>query len=75
MLAASDGTEAIARYAKYKDRISVVITDLVMPFMNGAGMIRALKRMNPAVKILAMSGRIIRKRRRKPGRVPGGLGR
>jgi PAS domain S-box-containing protein len=57
-LTASDGTEAVARYARYKDRISIVIADMVMPFMDGGAMIQALKRMNPAVKILAMSGRI-----------------
>ncbi len=56
VLTASDGTEAVARYAHYQDRISLVIADMVMPFMDGAAMIRALKRMNPSVKILAMSG-------------------
>ena len=57
VLTACDGTEAVARYAHYKDRISLVIADMVMPFLDGAALIQALKRMQPAVKILAMSGR------------------
>jgi PAS domain S-box-containing protein len=58
VLQASDGTEAVARYAKYQDRISLVIADLVMPFMGGAATIRALRRMNPNLKVLAVSGRV-----------------
>lgn len=58
VLAASDGTEAVARYAKYKDKIRLVITDLVMPFMDGDTLMRALRRMNSSLKILAMSGRM-----------------
>lgn len=58
VLPASDGTEAIARYAKFQDRIALVISDLVMPFLDGAGTIRALRRMNPGVKVLAVSGKV-----------------
>ncbi len=62
VLTASDGTEALARYAKYKDRIRLVIADMVMPFMDGAALIRALHRMDPTAKILAVSGRVESKR-------------
>jgi PAS domain S-box-containing protein len=58
VLSACDGTEAVARYTGYEDRISLVIADMVMPFMDGPAMIHALKRMNPSVKILGMSGRM-----------------
>ena len=56
VLTASDGTEALALYADKKNEIAVVLTDMVMPFMDGPATIRALQRMNPKVKIIAASG-------------------
>ncbi len=56
VLTASDGTEALALYADRKNEIAVVLTDMVMPFMDGPATIRALQRMNPGVKIIAASG-------------------
>jgi len=56
VLTASDGTEALAIYADHKNDIAVVLTDMVMPFMDGPATIRALLRMNPEVKIIAASG-------------------
>jgi two-component system, cell cycle sensor histidine kinase and response regulator CckA len=56
VLTASDGTEALALYADKKNEIAVVLTDMVMPFMDGPATIRALQRMNPSVRIIAASG-------------------
>jgi two-component system cell cycle sensor histidine kinase/response regulator CckA len=56
VLTATDGTEALAVYADRKNDISVVLTDMVMPFMDGPATIRALQRMNPKVCIIAASG-------------------
>ncbi|HEU4870935.1 MAG TPA: ATP-binding protein [Pyrinomonadaceae bacterium] len=56
VLTASDGTEALALYADKKNEIDVVLTDMVMPFMDGTATIRALQRMNPNVRIIAASG-------------------
>src|SRR5665213_3413814 len=51
---ASNGREALARY---KDQpAELVITDLVMPDMEGLETIREFKRNDPGVKIIAMSG-------------------
>ncbi|MFH7026639.1 MAG: PAS domain S-box protein [Heteroscytonema crispum UTEX LB 1556] len=55
-ITANDGVEAIARYAEYKNEISVVLMDLLMPSLDGLTAIRALQRLNPEVKIIAMSG-------------------
>jgi PAS domain S-box-containing protein len=55
-LTAADGTEAIALYAQHKDEIRVVLTDLMMPYMDGPVTIRALQKLNPNVKIIASSG-------------------
>jgi two-component system, cell cycle sensor histidine kinase and response regulator CckA len=56
VVVASDGTEALAIYADRKNDIAVVLTDMVMPFMDGPATIRALQRMNPQVRIIAASG-------------------
>ncbi|NMG19425.1 response regulator [Brasilonema bromeliae] len=56
VLTASDGIEALALYAQYKDDISVVLVDMMMPSMDGALTIRALQKMNPHVLIIGVSG-------------------
>lgn len=55
VLTASDGTEALAQFATNRN-VAVVITDLVMPFMDGIVTIRALRRLTPALKIICASG-------------------
>lgn len=56
VLTASDGTEAVALYAEHRNEVAVVLTDMLMPFMDGPATIRALQKMNPKVKIIAASG-------------------
>lgn len=56
VLTASDGVEAIATYAVRKDEIKVIITDLMMPVMDGLATIRAILKLNPLAKIIACSG-------------------
>ncbi|MBW4599639.1 MAG: response regulator [Calothrix sp. FI2-JRJ7] len=56
VVTASNGIEAIALYASYQDKISVVLVDMMMPLMDGAVTIRTLQKMNPLVKIVAVSG-------------------
>jgi PAS domain S-box-containing protein len=56
VMTASDGTEALALYVQNKDEIKVVLTDMMMPYMDGPSTIRALRKMNPNVKVIASSG-------------------
>ncbi len=56
VIPAEDGSEAVALYAQHRGEIQAVITDMAMPIMDGAATIRALQKMNPAVKIIASSG-------------------
>jgi PAS domain S-box-containing protein len=56
VVVASDGAEAVAIYARQQAEIAVVMTDMMMPVMDGAATIAVLKRMNPDVKIIAASG-------------------
>jgi two-component system cell cycle sensor histidine kinase/response regulator CckA len=55
-LLARDGTEALALYAEHRMQIAVVLTDMMMPIMDGNVTIRALKAMNPNVRTIAASG-------------------
>lgn len=55
-LVASDGAEAVAIYAQRYEEIDAVITDMMMPLMDGPATIRALLRINPHVRIIAASG-------------------
>jgi two-component system cell cycle sensor histidine kinase/response regulator CckA len=56
VLTANDGAEAVALYAEHKDEIRAVLTDTMMPYMDGPATIRALYRLNPRVKVIATSG-------------------
>ena len=56
MLVAADGTEAVALYAQHREEVAAVITDMMMPFMDGPATIRALQKMNPRVRVIAASG-------------------
>ncbi|MBD2294020.1 response regulator [Anabaena sphaerica FACHB-251] len=56
VITARDGIEAIALYVEHRDKIALVLTDIVMPSMDGLTSIRTLKKINPHVKIIAVSG-------------------
>ena len=51
---ATNGKEALQSYQEQPAEI--VVTDILMPDMEGIETIRELKRINPNVKIIAMSG-------------------
>ncbi len=56
VLTANDGTEGLSLYMRHRGELSVIVTDMMMPVMDGAALIRALLKVDPAVKFLAMSG-------------------
>ena len=56
VLQAGEGTEAVALYAQHRGRIQVVLVDLMMPVLDGPGTIQALQRLDPQVRIIAVSG-------------------
>lgn len=56
VLTASNGAAAVAIYAQRQDEIAVVITDMMMPLMDGRATVYAMKEINPVVKIIAASG-------------------
>jgi nitrogen-specific signal transduction histidine kinase/ActR/RegA family two-component response regulator len=56
VLTASDGGEACALYRLKRDEVSAVLTDMMMPVMDGAAVITELRRLNPLLPIIASSG-------------------
>ncbi len=56
VLLAEEGTEALALYATHREKIALVLTDIAMPVLDGHATIRALRKMNPNVKVIAVSG-------------------
>ena len=56
VITAEDGAEAIAIYALHHSEIAVVLTDMMMPVMDGAALVAAMRRIVPDVKVLIASG-------------------
>ena len=56
VLTAGHGEEAISQFLLHKDQIALVVTDIMMPVMNGVVLIRTLRAMKPKLKVVAMSG-------------------
>ena len=56
VLTAADGTDAMAIYAQQFGEISLILTDIAMPYMDGTALIRAVRKIDPDSKIVAMSG-------------------
>jgi len=56
VLDAEDGRAALDLFLQHKDRIDVLVTDVVMPRMNGADLAKEVEKIRPGVKILFISG-------------------
>ncbi|MEH2273013.1 MAG: PAS domain S-box protein [Nostoc sp.] len=56
VLTAQNGIEALALYTQHKDKIRLVLIDMMMPLMGGETAISTLQIINPQVPIVAMSG-------------------
>ena len=56
VLQARNGIEAIAEVQRYGDRIDLLLTDVVMPGMNGSELATRLVLHNPEMKVLFTSG-------------------
>jgi CheY-like chemotaxis protein len=56
VITACDGREALDIYMRERDNVRIVITDMMMPVMSGAALVRALRAIEPRLKIIACSG-------------------
>jgi two-component system cell cycle sensor histidine kinase/response regulator CckA len=56
VLEAGNGVEAIEVLEKYDGKVDLVVSDVVMPEMDGPTLLRELRSRNPALKIIFVSG-------------------
>jgi two-component system cell cycle sensor histidine kinase/response regulator CckA len=56
VLEATNGSEAVAVWDTSAEAIDVVLTDVVMPTMGGADMVKELRKRRPGVRVIFMSG-------------------
>jgi PAS domain S-box-containing protein len=56
VLTATHGADGLARYLEHRSEIRLVITDLMMPVMNGLALIRSLRVIDPGLPIIASTG-------------------
>jgi CheY-like chemotaxis protein len=56
VLIARGGKEAVEIYSRNKDKIDIVILDVIMPEMGGGETYDRMKKMNPDIKVLLLSG-------------------
>lgn len=56
VLLASDGMEAVACYRQRGEDVDLVICDMMMPRMNGRDCFKALKEINPDVRLVVSTG-------------------
>ena len=56
VIEATDGEDALQMFMKYKDSISLVILDVVMPKKNGKEVFEEIRKVKPEIKTLFTSG-------------------
>ena len=56
VISAENGREALDMYQKNVSDITLVVTDMGMPVMNGFELFRELKKLNPELPIIVTSG-------------------
>lgn len=62
VITACDGSEGMTLYMRHRQEIQLVLTDIVMPVMDGAALIRSLHKMGAPVRYLAVSGLLEREK-------------
>jgi CheY-like chemotaxis protein len=56
VLTAGEGAEAVSMFLQNRDSVRLVLTDVMMPVMNGVNLTRALRAVDAHVKVVASSG-------------------
>ena len=56
VITATDGADGVALYAGNAGEIKAVLTDMMMPILDGPSTIQVLRHMNPRLPIIAVSG-------------------
>jgi len=56
VMEAEDGVKAVVLFSEHQDEIDVVLMDMMMPLMDGRSTIKAMRALNPDVKIIVSTG-------------------
>lgn len=56
VLLAEDGQDAVEKYSEHGESIGLILMDIIMPRKNGIHAYIEIKAMNPATKIILMTG-------------------
>jgi CheY-like chemotaxis protein len=56
VLTAEDGATAVVHFAGHKTRVKLLITDIMMPGVNGQTLANTIRAINPSIKVIAISG-------------------
>jgi two-component system cell cycle sensor histidine kinase/response regulator CckA len=56
VLTAADGAEAFDVFKQNQTSVDVILTDVMMPVLDGAGLVKKVREIDPKVKIAVMSG-------------------
>jgi PAS domain S-box-containing protein len=56
VITASDGVEGLERFREHADTIDLIVTDVVMPGMNGRAMYERIRRVKPSMGVVFTSG-------------------
>lgn len=56
VVAATSGPEAIRLYQDYRGQVALVLSDMVMPGMNGLALLQALQAIDPQVRMVLATG-------------------
>ncbi|MEO8480465.1 MAG: PAS domain S-box protein [Gemmatimonadota bacterium] len=56
VMLATNGREAVESYSAHHNEIAVVLTDMMMPVMDGATAIERLRTIDPGVRLITVSG-------------------
>lgn len=56
VVTAADGREAMTVFLQEREHVRLVLTDVMMPVMNGVALVRALKGLEPGLKVIATTG-------------------
>ena len=67
MIEAEDGVQALTTYNQRKAEINLVITDVLMPNLDGLGLAARLHKITPDLPILLLSGHVLEEDLWAPG--------
>jgi len=56
VITAENGEDALSRFLGNKDRVQLLLLDLIMPRMNGKEVYDKIRKINPGIKVIFLSG-------------------